>query len=83
MLKTKHDSVKPYYKYLNINPFEHQIKILQGKFMWKLRNEDQPKTIRNKFTLKRSTAINNHNQSKFIVPFYRTRVAFHHYSIKE
>ena len=38
-------------------------------------NDEQPKTIRNKFPLKGSTAINNLNQNNFIVPFYRTTVA--------
>ena len=51
MFKTKHESVKPYYKYLNINPLEHQIKILQGKFMWKLINDEHPKSIKGKFSL--------------------------------
>ena len=41
MFKKKH--VKPYYKYLNINPLEHQIKILQGKVMWKLINDEHSK----------------------------------------
>ena len=74
MFKTKHDSLKPCYKYLNIKPSEHQIKILQGKFMWKLMNDEHPKSIKDKFSLKKSTAINNHNQNKLIVPFYRTKL---------
>ena len=41
MFKKKHDSVKPHYKCLNTNPLEHQIKMLQGKFMWKLINDEQ------------------------------------------
>ena len=56
MFKKKQDSVKPYYKYLNINPLEDQIKILQGIFMWKLINDEQPKPIKEKFSLKKSTA---------------------------
>ena len=74
MFKTEHDSVKPYYKYLNTNPLEHQTKILQGKFMWKLINDEHPKSIKDKFPIKKSTAINNHNQNKLIVPFYRTTI---------
>ena len=74
MSKTKHHSVKPYYKYLNMNPLEHQIKILHGKIRWKLINEEHPKSIKDKFSLKKSTAINNHNQNKLIVPFYRTTI---------
>ena len=48
MFKIKHDSVKPYYKYLNINPLKHQIKILQGKFMWKLISTWTPKINKRK-----------------------------------
>ena len=43
--------------------------------MWKFIIDEQPKAIKNKFPLKRSTAINNHDQNKFIVTFYRTAVA--------
>ena len=75
MFKIKHDTVNSCYKYLNINPFEHQIKILLRKSICKLINEEQPKTLRDKFPLKRGTAINSHNQNKFIVPFYITTVA--------
>ena len=75
MFKKKHNYVKLYYKYLNTNHLEHHIKILQGKFMWKLIHDEQPKPIKDKFSLKRSTAINNHNQNKFIIILYRTAVA--------
>ena len=51
IFKEKHDSLKPYYKYLNKNPFEYQIKTLQRKFMWKLLNDEQPKIIRGKSPL--------------------------------
>ena len=74
MFKTKHDSIKPYYKYLNINPLEHQIKILQGKFLWKLINDEHPKSIKDKYSSQKSAAINNHNQIKLIVTFYRTTI---------
>ena len=71
MFKKKNDSVKPYYKYLNINPLKYQIKI-QGKLLQKLINDKHPKWIKDKFPLKRSAA---NNQSKFIVPFYKTTIA--------
>ena len=67
MFKKEHDPFKSYYKHLNINSLEQQIKILQRKFMWKLINDEHPKLIKDKYSLKRGTAINNHNQSKFIV----------------
>ena len=34
----KFDSVKPFYEYLQILPFKDNMKLLQGKFMWKLVN---------------------------------------------
>ena len=43
--------------------------------MWKLINDEHPKPIKDKFFHKRSTAINSHNQNKFIVPFCRTTIA--------
>ena len=67
MFKKKHDPFKSYYKYLNIDSLEHQIKILQGKFMRKLFNDEHQKLIKDKYSLKRGTAINNHNQRKLIV----------------
>ena len=65
LFKKKHDSVKPYYN-LNINPLEHQIKI-QGKFMWKVINDKHPKSMKDKFSLKRNIVINNHSQNKLTV----------------
>ena len=79
MFKKKHDTFKSYYKYLNINFLEHQIKILQGKFMWKLINDEHQKLIKDKYSLKRGTAINNHTQRKLIVITQQS----HHYPIKE
>ena len=51
--------------YLNINPLEYQIKIWQGKFMWKLINDEHQKPIKDKFFHKRSTS-NQQSQPKQI-----------------
>ena len=45
----KFDSVKPFYEYLNILPFKDNMKLLQGKFMWKLVNAVCPNSISEKF----------------------------------
>ena len=64
MFKTEHDSLKPYHKYLYTNPLEHQTKILQEKFMWKLINDEHPKSIKDKFPIKKSIYSNQQPQPK-------------------
>ena len=66
--KDKFDSVKPFYEYLNILPFKDNMKLLQGKFMWKLVNAVCPNSISEKFPLTYSEAINNH-QNKLGIPY--------------
>ena len=36
LFKNKFDNVKPFYKHLNILRLTKNIKLIQGKFMWKL-----------------------------------------------
>ena len=83
MFKEKHDSLKPYYKYLNKNPFEYQIKILQRKFMWKLLNDEQPKTIRGKSPLQEAqqSTITIITNSQY--PSTDLQQQFHDYPIKD
>ena len=57
----KFNSVKPSYEYLNILPFKDNMKLLQGKFMWKLVNAVHPNSISEKFLLNYSEAINNYH----------------------
>ena len=64
----KFDSVKPFYEYLKILPFKDNMKLLQGKFMWKLVNAVHPNSISEKFPLTYSEAITNH-QNKLIIPY--------------
>ena len=64
----KFDSVKPFYEYLKILPFKDNMKLLQGKFIWKLVNAVHPNSIFEKFPLTYSEAINNH-QNKLVIPY--------------
>ena len=64
----KFDAVKPFYKYLKILPFKNNMKLLQGKFIWKLVNAVHPNSIFEKFSLVHSEAINNH-QNKLVIPY--------------
>ena len=64
----KFDSVKPFYEYLNILPFKNNMKLLQGKFTWKLVNAVCPNSISEKFPLTYSEVINNH-QNKLAIPY--------------
>ena len=36
LFKNRYDNGKPFYKHLNILPLTKNIKLLQGKFIWKL-----------------------------------------------
>ena len=36
LFKNRFENVKPFYKNINILPLTKNIKLLQGKFMWKL-----------------------------------------------
>ena len=64
----KFDSVKPFYKYLKILPFKDDMKLLQGKFMWKLVNALHPNWISEKFPLTYDEATNNY-QNKLVIPY--------------
>ena len=64
----KCDSVKRFCEYLKILPLKDNMKLLQGKFMWKLVNAVQPNSISEKCPLTYSEAINNH-QNKFVIPY--------------
>ena len=72
MFKQKYDIVKPFCKYLGILPLKQNIKLQQGKLMWKLNSHNLPNCLLNKFSLIDSQTINNANQQKLIIPYYRT-----------
>ena len=71
------------YKYLNILPLPEDVKHNQGKFMWKLVNNEQPKCLKEKFPLKINEAINNPNNNKMIIPYRRTTIGKRFLSQKE
>ena len=73
LFKGKYDSVKPYYKYLQILPFLDNIKLLRGKFMWNLTNHKLPTSIIEQFPLKYNQAINS-QKDKLIIPYFRTSI---------
>ena len=74
LFKNRFDNVKPFYKHLNILPFTKNIKLLQGKFMWKLLAKKHLDSIIEQFSLHFNEAINNTNGEKFIMPYYRTSI---------
>ena len=72
LFKQKCDIVKPFYKYLGILPLKQNIKLQQGKFMWKINSHNSPNRLLKKFSLISKQSINNANQQKLIAPYYRT-----------
>ena len=69
----KFDSVQSFYEYLKILPFKDNIKLLQGKFMWKLVNAVHPNAISEKFPLT-YTETKNH-QNKLVIPYCHTAIS--------
>ena len=50
-IKRSITTVKPFYECLEILPFKHNMKLLQGKFTWKLVNAVHPNSISEMFPL--------------------------------
>ena len=74
LFKNRFDNVKPFYKHLNILPLTKNIKLLQGKFMWKLLAKKHPDSIIEQFPLHFNEAINNTNTEKLTITYYRTSI---------
>ena len=70
----KFDSAKPFYEYLKILPFKDNMKLLQGKLMWKLVNALHVNSVSEKFPLNYSEAVNNH-QNKLVIPYCHTVIS--------
>ena len=68
----KFDFVKPFYEYLKILPFKDNMKLFQGKFMWKLVNTVHLNSISEKFPLTYSETINNYQQKKLVISYCHT-----------
>ena len=68
-IKRSITTVKPFYECLEILPFKDNMKLLQGKFTWKLVNAVHPNSISERFPLIQSEATNNH-QNKLEIPYF-------------
>ena len=72
MFKDKKHNAKPLYKYLKILPLELNIKLLQAKSMKKLTLKEHLKKICDKCPLNYNSSSNNSDQTKLLVPYFRT-----------
>ena len=73
--RNKYESAKPLYIYYKILPLEANIKLNQGKFIWKLTHNLHPDCIQDIFHTNSITAINNNeDNNRFILPSFRTNI---------
>ena len=73
--RNKYESAKPLYIYCKILLLEPNIKLNQGKFIWKLTHNLHPDCIQDIFHTNSSTAINNNeDNNRFILPSFRTNI---------
>ena len=71
--RSKYESAKPLYIYYKILPLELNIKLKQGKFIWKLTQNQHPDCIQAIYHTNSSTAINNNKgNNRFILRSFRT-----------
>ena len=71
--RSKYETAKPFYINYKILPLEANMKLNQGKFMWKLTHNQRLDCIQDSFHTNSSTAINNNEDSnRFILPSFRT-----------
>ena len=71
--RSKYESAKSLYIYYKILPLEANIKLNQGKFIWKLTQNQHPDCIQAIYQTNSSTAINNKKgNNRFILPSFRT-----------
>ena len=72
---SKYASAKPLYIYYKLLPFEANVKLNQGKFIWKLTQNQHPDCIEAIYHTHSDTAINNNEgNNRFIFPSYRTNI---------
>ena len=73
--RNKYESAKPLYIYCKILLLEPNIKLNQGKFIWKLTHNFQPDCIQDIFHTNSSKAVkNNEDNNRFILPSFRTNI---------
>ena len=74
--RSKYESTKPLYIYYKKLPLEANIKLNQGKFMWKLTQNQHRDCIQAIYHTNSSTVINNNEDSnRFILPSFRTNIS--------
>ena len=73
--RSKYESAKPLRIYYKILPLEANIKLKQGKFIWKLTHNQHPDCIKDIFHTNSSIAINNNkDNTRFILASFRTNI---------
>ena len=72
LFKEKFESAQPLFQYLNIVQLHLNINLQQSKFMNKFILCRHPNSIQEYLPITYSTSINNTNNTKFILPYYRT-----------
>ena len=73
--RSKNESVKLLYIYYKILPLESKIKLNQGRFIWKLTQNQHPDCIQAIYYTNPSTAMNkNEDNNRFILPSFRTNI---------
>ena len=73
--RSKYESAKSLYIYYKILPLEANIKLNQGKCIWKLTQNQHPDCIQAIYQTNSSTAINNKkDNNRFILPSFRTNI---------
>ena len=70
--KKQTDHSLPLFQQLKILPLDQEIKLKQGKFMWKLENNLIPHCIENNFTINKASMISrNSSKKKICLPLVR------------
>ena len=76
VFKAKFELAQPLFQYLNIVSLHLNINLQQSKFMEKLILCQHPDSIQEYLPITYSTLINNTNNTKLILPYYRTSAGF-------
>ena len=74
MFRKRQDSENLHYQHLHILPLASNIKLLQSKFMKKLREGEQPEPMKMHYPLTYNHSINNSKLDRLVIPFYRTKI---------
>ena len=73
--RSKYESAKSLYIYYKMLPLETNIKLNQGKFIWKLTQNHHPDFIQDIYHTNASRAINtSYDNNRFILPSFRINI---------